>query len=68
VQNRSIIEIKHKKRCNLLDVIDVTDVVEGDEITCDVARLIRGMFRPVIYRNCLDVKERVGGRGSVTII
>lgn len=68
MQNRSIIDIKVKKRCNLLDVIDDTDVVEGDEITCDVARLIRGMFRPVIYQNCLDVKERMGRRGSVTII
>ena len=68
VQVRPTTEIKLKKRCNLLDVNDEADIVEGDEMTCDVARLIRGMFRPVIYRDCRDVKERVGGRGSVTII
>jgi len=58
---------KFKKICNLLNVIDDAEVVEGEEITCDVARLIRGMFRPVIYRNCLDVKERVGGSGIAAI-
>ena len=52
----------------MLDVINDADVVEGDEITYDVGRLILGMFRPVIYRNCLDVKERLGRRVSVTIV
>jgi hypothetical protein len=64
----SIIEIKLTNRCKLLDVIDDTEIFVGNEITYYVARLIRGMFRPVIYRNCLYVKERVGGRESVTII
>jgi len=63
-----MIWIKLKESCNLLDVINDADVVEGDEITYDVGRLILGMFRPVIYRNCLDVKERLGRRVSVTIV
>jgi hypothetical protein len=52
----------------LLDAIDDADLVEDDEITYDVARLILDVFSPVIYLNCLDVKERVEGSRTVTVI